>query len=634
MGSIRWEWAVTAATALALGAGSCSGGSSNAGGGGGPGAEAGADGTTACTSDSQCASQVPPTTPAGCAIGACNAVQGVCVFSAKDEDGDGHPADDCHATNGVTVNDGDDCNDHDPNLYPGHPEPCTPVYDGGADGGYCPMGLISCLPNGTESACSSMCDSCKPGSLGCQGQQPVTCNTSGTMWMSVGPACVAMACVSGACQGACAPGATQCSGDLLQTCDPIGNWSAGVACAAGEACDEHPPAAACAAGCYIGSEFVAPNAAAQLDACQTCQPGTSTSAWTDLADGTPCSPGVCQAGACVDDCYIGSTFETAGKANPSNACQSCQPSASATAWSNVTDGIPCTGGTCLEGTCHLVMTLASEQSQPYGIAVDATSVYWTENDNPGTVMKVALGGGSPTTLASAQSEPQCIALNATGVYWTTSGPVMSVPLNGGSPTTLAPGQGPPNGIAVDATSVYWTTGAVDTVTKVPIGGGSAATLASVQNNPSAIAVDATSLYWTDLGNGTNGTVMKVALGGGSAVTLASGQNAPYGIAVDATSVYWTADGSGSNGTVMKVAIGGGSAVTLASGQNVPYGIAVDATSVYWTDQGGSTVMKVALGGGGPTTLASGQNAPFAIAVDSTNVYWTDLGGGTVMAIAK
>jgi hypothetical protein len=180
----------------------------------------------------------------------------------------------------------------------------------------CPMGLISCLPNGTESACSSMCDSCKPGSLGCQGQQPVTCNTSGTMWMSVGPACSKQACVNGGCQGTCMPGATQCSGGLLQTCDPTGNWLAGVTCAAGEACDQNPPAA-CAAGCYIGSEFVAPNAPNSVDACQICQPGTSTSAWADVADGTPCSAGACQAGGCVDDCYVGSTFYMQGQANPS-----------------------------------------------------------------------------------------------------------------------------------------------------------------------------------------------------------------------------------------------------------------------------------------------------------------------------
>jgi hypothetical protein len=93
----------------------------------------------------------------------------------------------------------------------------------------------------------------------------------------------------------------------------------------------------------------------------------------------------------------------------------------------------------------------------YGIAVDATSVYWVTGIT-GAVMKVALGGSTtPTTLASGHTSYN-IAVDTTSIYWTTDsdGAVMKVALGGGRTTTLASGQSDTSGIVVDGTSVYWT----------------------------------------------------------------------------------------------------------------------------------------------------------------------------------
>ena len=67
------------------------------------------------------------------------------------------------------------------------------------------------------------------------------------------------------------------------------------------------------------------------------------------------------------------------------------------------------------------MAVASGQDRPWGgIAVDDTSVYWTNWVSDGAVMQMPLSGGTPTTLAPAQNRPWGVAVDATSVYWTTN----------------------------------------------------------------------------------------------------------------------------------------------------------------------------------------------------------------------
>jgi hypothetical protein len=54
-----------------------------------------------------------------------------------------------------------------------------------------------------------------------------------------------------------------------------------------------------------------------------------------------------------------------------------------------------------------------------GIAVDANNVYWT--DGVFYVRSVPIAGGVPTVLAAGQTNPAGIAVGATGVYWANEG---------------------------------------------------------------------------------------------------------------------------------------------------------------------------------------------------------------------
>ena len=283
--------------ALALAAASCGGGS-GAGSRGDASTGSSTSASTGCTTDADCLSKLPSTTPSGCATASCNALQGQCVFSAKDEDGDGHPAHACVSNDpGVAIVSGDDCNDHDPNLYPGHPEPCSTSADGATPvGTLCVQGQIRCEPEGTESTCT------------------------GTV------SCVSSACVSGSCVGSCTPGSTRCSGNGVQTCDAMGSWGSATSCGATATCvSAGASMAQCAGSCASGSTTCGGD-----NGMQTC---TSSGTW---GDAVACVNSTCVNGACRGAC---APLQTACSGNAVATCSAGE------SWNTPR---PCTNQTCVE----------------------------------------------------------------------------------------------------------------------------------------------------------------------------------------------------------------------------------------------------------------------------------------------
>jgi hypothetical protein len=278
------------------------------------------------------------------------------------------------------------------------------------------------------------------------------------------------------------------------------------------------------------------------------------------------------------------------------------------------------------------------------LKVDGTNVYWIDGGD-GAIDTVPIGGGSVTPLATGLGSPAALQVASGMVFWTEAGAtpqigagsVRRVLVAGGAPSTVVGNLDAPASLAIDASSnIVW---AEFWRLAKSTSGGVAVTLASgISSDLPRIAADQSNLYVLDgvllksmpLGGGT---LEKLASAHGGAIVDLAGIN--QDIATDGVNVYWSVTSSADQVTVRKVPVSGGAVVTLAADsgfgypQNCYWRIAVDAQNVYWSDPSssfpiGCAIKKVPIAGGAVTTLVDfAYLADFT--VDGTNVYFSELG---------
>lgn len=244
---------------------------------------------------------------------------------------------------------------------------------------------------------------------------------------------------------------------------------------------------------------------------------------------------------------------------------------------------------------------------------------------------------SPVVFASNQSEPTGLALDQTTVYWANHGTVAGVARlrKGGAgdlPTHVATAAHPFD-VAVTATHVYYSDDTANTVYRYRIGTTVSELAFYGGGVTSYLAIEADRVWTTDWRANGNVTFWTIDGTPGSSIAQYLGVDTPFGIDALGARIYWIAK----NTPLIRSGDAQNTTPTVEDTATAePSGFALDAGHFYWVGTS-NTIWRKARGGGADavlwrSTTSFGPNPD--IAVDDTTIYWTEPANGRVMSLAK
>src|SRR5262249_14260139 len=143
----------------------------------------------------------------------------------------------------------------------------------------------------------------------------------------------------------------------------------------------------------------------------------------------------------------------------------------------------------------------------------------------GDILRIPKAGGPATVIATSQGAAWSLAVNATSLFWTDADyyTVSRADLDGANPAVVVADQ-LFGGIAADDTHLYWSAGTVtgsSAMNRANLDGSNAQVLGEVPSGTPAyqIALDATYAYWANQDAG--GEILRVPLAGGAPTVLAT-----------------------------------------------------------------------------------------------------------------